>query len=172
MDLVALNIQRGRDHGIPAYNLWRKICNLPLARDFNDLADVMDLSVINQLRSLYLHVDDIDLFIGGIAEKPSAGSLLGHTFLCIVGDQFARLRLGDRFYYENGGLESSFSELQLQEIRKTTLSRIMCDNSNLDMMQPLAFVDAHLANKRALCKFGTLIPEMSLEPWRNEPVWV
>ncbi|XP_047502342.1 peroxidase-like [Penaeus chinensis] len=172
MDLVALNIQRGRDHGIPAYNQWRKICNLPLARDFNDLSDVMDPSVINQLRSLYLHVDDIDLFIGGIAEKPSAGSLLGHTFLCIVGDQFARLRLGDRFYYENGGLESSFSELQLQEIRKTTLSRIMCDNSNLDMMQPLAFVDAHLANKRAVCKFGTLIPEMSLEPWRNEPVWV
>ncbi|XP_037800324.1 chorion peroxidase-like [Penaeus monodon] len=148
--------------------------------DFND--SIMDLiacsppcspwQVINQLRSLYLHVDDIDLFIGGIAEKPSAGSLLGHTFLCIVGDQFARLRLGDRFYYENGGLESSFSELQLQEIRKTTLSRIMCDNSNLDMMQPLAFVDAHLANKRAVCKFGTLIPEMSLEPWRNEPVWV
>ncbi|XP_042871401.1 peroxidase-like [Penaeus japonicus] len=172
MDLVALNIQRGRDHGLPPYNQWRKICNLPLARSFNDLRDVMDPSVINQLSLLYQNVNDIDLFIGGIAERPSAGSLLGHTFLCIVGDQFARLRLGDRFYYENGGLESSFSELQLQEIRKTTLSRVMCDNSDLDMMQPLAFVNAHLANKRALCNFGNRIPTMSLDPWSNEPVWV
>lgn len=173
MDLVALNIQRGRDHGIPSYNKWRQICSLPYARSFEDLRDVMDQDVIAQLKTLYRHVDDIDLFIGGIAETPTVGSLLGYTFLCIVGDQFARLRLGDRFYYENGGLESSFSEAQLEQIRKTSLGRIMCDNSdNLEMMQPLAFVQAHLANMRALCKVGDLIPKMSLQPWRNEPVWV
>ncbi|KAK7002154.1 hypothetical protein SK128_016026, partial [Halocaridina rubra] len=146
MDLVALNIQRGRDHGLPNYNQWRKICGLPLARDFNDLIDVMPAQVAGQLQSLYQDVNDIDLFIGGIAENPTAGSLLGHTFLCIVGDQFARLRLGDRFFYENGGSEASFSEAQLEQIRQTSLARVMCDNSDdLEMMQPLAFVQAHLA---------------------------
>ncbi|XP_066945856.1 peroxidase-like [Macrobrachium rosenbergii] len=172
MDLVALNIQRARDHGIPNYNKWRQICALPLAKSFDDLRDVMVPQVIEQLRVLYDDVNDIDLFIGGIAETPSSGSLLGYTFLCIVGDQFARLRLGDRFFYENGGLQSSFNEAQLDEIRKTSLARVMCDNSDeLDMMQPLAFVQAHLANKRALCRVGNLIPQMSLDPWRNEPVW-
>lgn len=172
MDLVALNIQRGRDHALPNYNKWRQICGLPAARNFDDLRDVMSPQVINHLRKLYNDVNDIDIYIGGIAETPTAGSLLGHTFLCVVGDQFARLRLGDRFYYENGGLESSFSEAQLEQIRQTSLARVMCDNSdNLEMMQPLAFVQAHLANKRALCSVGNLIPRMSLEPWRNEPVW-
>ncbi|XP_068216250.1 peroxidase-like [Palaemon carinicauda] len=172
MDLVALNIQRARDHGIPNYNKWRQICALPLARTFDDLRDVMAPQVIAQLQQLYADVNDIDLFIGGIAETPSSGSLLGYTFLCIVGDQFARLRLGDRFFYENGDLESSFNEAQLEQIRQTSLARVMCDNSdNLDMMQPLAFVQGHLANKRALCQIGNLIPRMSLEPWRNEPVW-
>lgn len=173
MDLVALNIQRGRDHGLPSYNQWRKICQLPFANDFSDLVDVMDPSVVSQLQTLYNDVNDIDIFIGGIAETPTAGSLLGHTFLCIVGDQFARLRLGDRFFYENGGLEASFSEAQLDQIRQTSLARVMCDNSDdLEMMQPLAFVQAHLANKRALCRVGNLIPQISLEPWQNEPVWI
>ncbi|XP_069177766.1 salivary peroxidase/catechol oxidase-like isoform X1 [Procambarus clarkii] len=172
MDLVALNLQRARDHGIPGYNKWRKICALPRANTFDDLADVIDPEVINQLRELYEDVDDIDIFIGGIAERPSPGSLLGHTFLCIIGDQFARLRVGDRFYYENGGLESSFTEAQLDQIRQTSLARVMCDNSdNLEMMQPLAFVQAELVNKRALCKVGNLIPKVSLQPWKNEPVW-
>lgn len=47
----------------------------------------------DQLSQLYQHVDDIDLFIGGLLERPHAGSLLGRTFLCIVGDQFARLKV-------------------------------------------------------------------------------
>ena len=38
LDLFAINIQRGRDHGIPPYYKWRDICNLtPIALDFQDM---------------------------------------------------------------------------------------------------------------------------------------
>ena len=58
------NIQRGRDHGLPGYNLYRAICNLTRADDFNGLRREIAPPVIERLRRTYAHVDDVDLFTG------------------------------------------------------------------------------------------------------------
>ncbi|XP_054719916.1 chorion peroxidase-like [Uloborus diversus] len=170
LDLIALNIQRGRDHGLPGYNEWREYCGLPRLRNFEDLATVMDPLVVRNFSRLYRNVDDVDLFPAGIAENPLPDAILGPTFACIIADQFRRLKLGDRFWYENGGMESSFSEPQLQEIRKITLSRLLCDNTDVEAMQMVAFVRPAKWNPSEDCKTGK-IPRMSMNPWRNEPVW-
>jgi peroxidase len=48
---------------------------------------------------------------------------------------------GDRFWYENGGFESSFTLAQLQQIRRLTLARILCDNlDGIDTLQPFVFL--------------------------------
>jgi len=65
---------------------------------------------ITRLARLYGSVDDIDLYIGGVSEKPMKDALVGPTFVCIIGDQFSRLRRGDRFFYEEGGHPSSFDQ--------------------------------------------------------------
>jgi len=64
MDLISLNLQRARDHGIPGYNHYRAICNLTRASGFDGLGREVAPPVIERLRRTYAHVDDIDLFTG------------------------------------------------------------------------------------------------------------
>ncbi len=64
---------------------------------------------IQRLSRLYNNVDEVDLFVAGVAERSVPGALLGPTFICLVGDQFSRLRRGDRFFYEEAKQPSSFS---------------------------------------------------------------
>ena len=70
---------------------------------------------VKQLKAAYKDIDDVDLFVGGILEIPEADSVLGPAFKCIIGDQFARLKQGDRYFYDLGKDENiRFTERQLQ----------------------------------------------------------
>lgn len=69
VDLIALNIQRARDHGIPSYNNYRALCNLKRARTWEDLSREIPPEVINRFKRIYASVDDIDLFPGGMSER-------------------------------------------------------------------------------------------------------
>jgi len=59
--------------------------------------------VVGVLSKVYASVDDIDLFVGGLAEiNPLDDSLLGPTFMCIIADNFLKLKFEDRYFYEAG----------------------------------------------------------------------
>lgn len=45
MDGFSLDIQRGRDHGLPSYNAFREKCGIHKANDFNDLGDTIPAPV-------------------------------------------------------------------------------------------------------------------------------
>lgn len=124
MDLAAINIQRGRDMGLPSYNQARIDFGLPRVTDFAEISS--DQAVQNALRSVYGQVDQIDVWTGGIAEDHVAGSLIGPLFRAILVDQFVRTRDGDRFWYENG----QFTEGEWTLIRATTLESLIERNTS------------------------------------------
>jgi len=109
---------------------------------------------INILATLYKHVDDIDLWTGGISEFALPGGVLGPVFSCLVAEQFASVRKGDRFWYENKDWPSEFNVQQLAQIRLSSLARLLCDNSDdiqTIQMFPMLSVDPEI-NPRIDCK--------------------
>ena len=115
--------------------------------------DYLSFQRIDNLRRAYKSVEDIDLFIGAIQELATEeDSLVGSTFLCLIGDVFARMRFGDRFFYDNENQAGSFTEDQLNQIRRTSLARIICDNTKIEEIQPMAFRQVNsLANRLTRC---------------------
>ncbi len=123
-DLAALNIQRGRDHGLPDYNTVREAMGLPRAVDFADITDDQNLAA--RLQVAYASIDDMDAWVGGLAEDPVPGALVGPTFHAILVDQFQRLRDGDRFWYQN-----QFSPVEIAQLQRTRLADIIRRNTTV-----------------------------------------
>ncbi|XP_067682800.1 peroxidase-like isoform X2 [Haliotis asinina] len=173
LDLMSLNIQRGRDHGLPGYNDWRRWCGFPEAKDFKTRRGGLaehSVEAAEALKSLYRSPSDIDLFSGGISERPVPGGLLGNTFSCIVGRQFELFKIGDRFWYETDDKEVGFTSDQLTELHHASLSRVVCDNTDTKKIQPNAFKKTGKGNN--LTKCGQL-PTVNLRAWREiqQGVW-
>lgn len=163
--MAAINIQRGRDHGLPAYTQWREPCGLSPITNWNDLERVVGPKSAQRMQLAYKSIDDIDLFVGGLAERPVVGGLVGPVFACIIAQQFSNLRKGDRFWYENGDSESSFTPAQLQSIRQVNLAQVICRTLGSGTLQPHLFLPHTVStNEHVLCGTGSLT-SIDLRPW-------
>ncbi len=97
-DLTALNMQRGRDHGLPRYNQVRMNYGLHPYATFAQMNP--DAAVQARLAAAYASPDHVDVWVGALAEKHMPGRMVSETTFTILKDQFERTRDGDRFWYQ------------------------------------------------------------------------
>jgi hypothetical protein len=134
-DLVSLNIQRGRDHGLPDYNQARVDMGLEGVTNFSQITSDVELAAA--LEQAYGDVDNIDVWVGGLAEDHLPGANVGELFHAVMVDQFSRIRDGDRFWYQN-----VFSGAVLERIHRTSLADVIERNTDVQGLQRNVFVDA------------------------------
>ena len=134
LDLAALNIQRGRDHGLPDYNQCRADYGLKKVRRFEDITSNFDR--LERLKKAYKNVNEIDPWIGGLCEDPHGKAIVGELFFAILSDQFTRLRDGDRFWYE---CDPGLSKAEIRRLKRTRLPDVIKRNTLIRSIQKDAF---------------------------------
>ncbi|XP_074513625.1 eosinophil peroxidase-like [Sebastes fasciatus] len=162
LDLASLNLQRGRDHGLPGYNEWRKFCGLSQPRNRRELSKVLkNRKLAKELISLYRKPDNIDVWLGGVAEPFVPGGRVGPLFACLIATQFQKVRQGDRFWWENKGV---FTKDQRYSLKQTSLARIICDNTGITEVPAQPFQYRPRRSGYTKC---SKIPEFDLSPWKE-----
>ena len=134
LDLAALNIQRGRDHGLADYNAYRKHYLGTAATSFEDINSDSDLMDI--LQEAYPDINDIDPWVGFLMEEHEPGMPLGPTLTAIIKKQFRDLRNADYYFYLN---HPELSQEDRIAIENTTLADVIERNTDLKLMQRSLF---------------------------------
>ena len=183
LNLAALNMQRGREHGLPSYDKFLAACGRRFRRlypidvsnvvTFDQIRELFPPQTFESIKRAYNNNPRItDVWAAGIGESPrnrrfrrnnrrpqdnDPDPILGPTFTCLLIDQFERSREGDRFFYRNPGV---FSREQLQSIRRTSLASIICNNVNIVSVPKMIF----LYDRKYSC---SSISRMNLQPWQG-----
>ncbi len=123
-DLASLNIQRGRDHGLPSYNETRAALGLATKSTFAEVSS--DPVVQGRLASVYVDVDEIDLWVGTLAEDPVNGGHVGELAFHVISKQFKSLRDGDRYWYR-----AKLSVQERADVESTTLADVIRRNTTI-----------------------------------------
>lgn len=135
LDLAAININRGRERGLADYNSIRYNFGLPKINDFIGITS--NTEEAEKLSNIYNgDYNDIDPWVGMLAEEHESGALVGKTVMTILEKQFQQLRVADRFYFEN---DPSFSAEDIETIKTTTLHDVIMRNTDISLIQEEVF---------------------------------
>ncbi len=131
LDLATLNIQRGREHGLPRYNAVRMAYGLPPVSSFLEIT--ADSSIQANLEQVYGDVDLIDAWVGGLAEEHLPGASVGTLLAAAIYDQFERLRDGDRFFFLNDPDLTNKHLRSIIDLDRLTLADILRFNTDVKL---------------------------------------
>ena len=140
LDLASININRGRERGLPDYNTVRKDIGLPQVRSFSSLTSNPWMN--EALEKVYGDISRLDPWVGFLSEDHMPDALFGQSVMTIVSMQFRALRDGDRFYYEN---DPDLTPVEKMEIKNTALADILMRNTDLEYMQDNVFLAQQLS---------------------------
>lgn len=154
-DLIAINIQRGRERGLPDFNTIREEFGLPKYASFLEMLGDENQAMLFQ--TAFGHVDNIDAWIGLMAEAKEPGHVFGPTLNALLAEQFAHFRDGDRFYFEN---DPDLSDDEKARIKATRLYDVLMRNTGITILQKNVFL---MEEHSAMCAATDLAANLTGE---------
>uniref|UniRef100_A0A182NBC7 Uncharacterized protein n=1 Tax=Anopheles dirus TaxID=7168 RepID=A0A182NBC7_9DIPT len=155
LDVLALDIQRGRDHGLARYADYYALCTGKPVAAWADLERVLKPDDLEMIRAAYATVHDVDLIVGAIAEWPVTGATVGPTLSCLLREQIQRsLRTGgpsEAVLVRPDALDALVADY--------SAARFMCDTAQVEWVQRDIFRVPAVDNPQIRC---ALLPPLDL----------
>ncbi|KAI5643979.1 peroxidase domain-containing protein [Phthorimaea operculella] len=165
LDILTNDVAKTRYFGFQPYVNYREFCSKIPHKSWDDLKYVIDEERIVKLKELYKNVEDIDLLAGMWVEKFIEGGVVPPTFYCLVVDQLQRNLAVDRHFYERPNRPNAFTPEQLGEIRKSSMSGVLCNvGDSVTQIQPHSFLREGPGNEFVPCE---QIPKVDLNAWKD-----
>ncbi len=134
-DFWAVAVNRGRDVGLANFNSARAALGLSKLTAFSEISINQELSGF--LEDSYSNIDDVDLWVGMLAENHIENSAFGSTLHAIYKNQFQNLRDGDRYYYI---VDLNLTETDIELIENSTLANLILKNTDIETIQKNVFI--------------------------------
>ncbi|XP_063821405.1 peroxidase-like [Ostrinia nubilalis] len=164
-DIPTFDLVKNRYFGLGPYVKYLALCSGRKFKKFDDLVGYIKPERLDIIKDKYKNVEDIDLMAGLWTELPAEGSFLPKTLQCIMEEQFIRFIVSDRHWFERPNRPHAFTLKQLLEIRKSTISRLLCDvGDKVTEIQPYGFIRPGPGNKIASCD---RIPKIDFRAWKD-----
>ncbi|XP_067141033.1 peroxidase-like [Centruroides vittatus] len=162
LDLASINIQRGREHGLPPYIRWVRYFHGFAIDTFSDLITygLMDSSIVEKLQTVYQCVECIDLFTGLTCERRQRYSVVGPTAAQLIARQFYRLKFGARHFYTHTNYLTSDQRAAIEEY--TSLSHIFCYANRMAEIAETPFIRG---SRIIRCSD---LPRLDLSAWKED----
>ena len=169
-DLAAIDVERGRDIGIGDYNEVRQAVGLPAVTDF--AAITSDPTMQAALSNLYGgDVNDIDLLVGMLAEDHLPGVTSGVTIQAVLAEQFERLAVGDKFFYEwdpdIAMIESVYGVSVLASLAELMMANTDMHSSSITNPNNLFFAQEPVPEPSALALTAISFLSLGISGWRK-----
>ncbi|KAJ6648728.1 Peroxidase [Pseudolycoriella hygida] len=166
-DLVSIDIQRARDHGVPSFVEIRKKCKLtPEINSFDDFKLIIDPKNVDLLKKVYKSYKDVEFYVGGILElfASVANPLAGPTFGCVIGENYRNTMGGDIYFFTHPENPHPMTTAQIDAISKYSFSNLLCTNIGYKETLKLWAYTPHPVNPTVDCKY---FPPMDLSAWEE-----
>ncbi|XP_052895092.1 peroxidase [Anopheles moucheti] len=148
LDVLALDIQRGRDHGLARYTDYYTLCNGTPVTGWSDLERVLKPNDLHIIRASYATVHDVDLIVGAIAEWPAPGATVGPTLSCLIREQIDNSLQADQEQTNRPLIRPQQLDTVLAEY---SAARFMCDTAQVDRVQRDIFRVPSVDNPQIRC---------------------
>jgi len=123
IDLASVDILRDRERGVPRYNRFRRLIDMPPAENFEDLTD--NKQWVEELRRVYNNdINKVDLMVGLYAEKLPEGFAFSETAFRIFILIATRRLKSDRFFTRDYRPEI-YTQIGLDWIHDNTMATVL-----------------------------------------------